>query len=830
MNLSYAWLQAYLPGLKLNSAQAAEQLTMLGLEVDAILPVAHAFTKVVVGQIIAAAPHPDADRLQLCQVDIGDADPLPIVCGAANARNGLKVAVAQVGACLGEKQDFKIKKSKIRGQLSQGMLCSSEELGISESATGILELPADAPIGKDLRLYLNLDDEVLDIDLTPNRGDCASILGVARELAVSQQLRLPQPSTTPKPPSLQQQCAVNLVEPSLAPLFLTQVIQAPAFPHMLPVVWQQRLLRAGLRPVHPIVDVLNLVMLEYGTPLHAYDAKKLQGDLQVQSAVAGTKVTLLDGKSYTLQQQDLVVTDDARVLALAGIMGAEAVAVDHTTTEVVLEAAYFSASQIARSARAHSIHSDSAYRFERGVDYSMQQQALQRVVEMLQQLVPEMASGPIYEQISAEHLPQRQPVVLRQRQISRLLGFRITDKEVEHTLTGLGMQVQIEQRSANPENKTHQTGQVESWQVIPPSWRFDIQLEVDILEELMRVYGYQRLQSVALAWPQQIQQVNTRRSLQSQARCLLAQAGFHEVRSYAFVDSKLNQLFNPQHQPKMVANPLAKEQAAMRTSLWPGLLQAAQYNLNRQHKQVRLFELATCFVPTTDTAEIEQSLHLAGVIVGSRQPQQWSVAEEHVDFYDLKAHVEALLAIYLDAPVTDIAYSCFEAPGEGELPAALHPGQSARVMWQKQHLGYIGKIHPHCFDIYDLNPHFKDIYLFELYLDRLPLPPVVCYQPITSLPSMRRDLALLVPESLRVKTIIEFILNFAQVKLPQAKLQVLPFDQYQDSSLGHLQKSLAISLTFEPTSRTLIDEEINKFIQELVEELQGSLKAQLRGM
>ena len=821
MNVSYAWLQTYLPEISATAEEAADTLTMLGLEVDSVVPVAHAFTKVVVGQIVAIEPHPDADRLKLCQVQIGTAEPLAIVCGAPNARLDLKVAVAQVGARLGAQQDFKIKKSKIRGQVSLGMLCSAAELGLSDSSNGILELAEDAICGSDLRDYLNLDDQILEVDLTPNRGDCASVLGLARELAAAYNIALqhvPEPVVTP---SLSDQVAVKVKEPSAAPCFLTQVVRASNFNQPLPDLWQQRLIRAGLRAVNPVVDILNLVMLEIGTPLHAYDAAKLQGDLQVAYAQDGQQATLLDGKQYTLSATDLVVQDERNVQALAGIMGAQTAEVSAETKELVLEAAYFAPMGIARSARAHGISTDSAYRFERGVDFAMQQTALARVLSMLQQIAPDLEAGPLVKVCSESDVPVRQPVLLRKLQIPRILGFKLADAEVERILVNLGLQLQA---------------CTDGWQVTVPSWRFDLQLEVDMLEELLRGYGYKNLPTTTLSWPQQIKPPQTATMARAYLRQRLCEHGFNEIRSYSFISNELNKLFNPQHEPKLVANPLAQEQAAMRTSLWPGLVQAAQFNLNRQHKQVRLFEMATCFIPQAD-GSYQQQLHLAGLVVGSRLPQQWSAEDQNVDFYDLKAVVEMLLDRYF--PVHErlklpLSYACFsplkDDASARALQTVLHPGQAACINYAHHNLGYIGKVHPQLADKLGLSEGAADMFLFELNLDALPEPQMMSYQTKSRLPSMRRDLALLLPREVTARSLVAAIGEFAVKHLPEVELTMVPFDQYQGEHVAQGQKSLALSLTFQATSRTLVDEEINMFIQQLVDSLQGSIGVRLRGI
>lgn len=821
MKLSYEWIKQYLPEMNLSPNEVAELLTSLGLEVDSCAAVATDFTKVVVGKIIAVEPHPDADRLQLCSVDIGENDPLAIVCGAANARADINVAVALVGANLGN--NFKIKKSKIRGQLSYGMLCSEQELGLAKKSSGILELPNNSPLGKCLREYLDLNDYVIDIDLTPNRGDCASVLGICRELAAALQQQLQQPEITALNTTSSTKIELGIEQPELAPVFSAQVIEGLDLSFPLPILWQQRLLRSGLRSVNPLVDILNLVMLESGVPMHAYDLSSLKGKLQVGYAIAGEEITLLDGKTYTLNANDIVVRDQNQAQSLAGIMGAQSSEVVATTSSVVLEAAYFPPLTIAKSARQHNIHSEASYRFERGVDSRAQEMALQLATSMLTIYQAEnnininISDRSIM--LSEANLPRVAPIKLRERQIKRILGLSLSPEWIDQALSSLGMKLQeVSTDDSNSDSIT------KVWLVEVPSWRFDLNAEYDLMQELLRCHGYQNLPEVTLNWPQQISAPQPFSSATRHGMRLFADLGYHQIISYAFVSAERNQLLAPALNYKEIANPLAKDQAAMRTSLWPGLLSALQYNLDRQQKKIALFEIGACF-SVEKSGRLQQQQNFAAVLYGPVAPEHWSGSETTVDFYDLKSAAERWLSLYIPSQSLKISAAMFTATDH----PALHPGQCAAINYDGQQIGFIGKLDPRCAESLGIKSQYADIFLFEMNLDTLPAPQVTVYQAASRFPAMRRDLSLLSPKDLSTASLLRAIEDMAEQELSEIKLTIMPFDVYIENNVNGAQKSIALHLTFQATSRTLIEEEINKFIQHVVDNLQGNMGLQLRG-
>lgn len=790
MKISTNWLREWVPVAE--PAQAiADRLTMAGLEVDSVTPAAPPFTGVMVAEIIGCEPHPQAERLQVCRVDAGS-ETLQIVCGAPNARAGLKVPLATVGAVLPE--ELRIKKAKLRGVESFGMLCSARELGLSEDAAGLLELPADAPVGADIRDYLGLDDFIIEADLTPNRSDCLSLRGIAREVGALTASAV-EPAPVQAVPALHEGAlSVRLEAPAACPRYVGRLLRGVDNKVRSPIWLQERLRRAGVRSLSLVVDVTNYVMIELGQPMHAFDSHKLQGAIVVRPARAGESLKLLNGETVELREDTLVIADEARALALAGVMGGESSAVDVDSRDIFLESAFFAPTALAGRARQYGLHTESSHRFERGVDPSIQRQAIERATQLIIQLAGG-EPGPVVEAVAEADLPQQPKVELRAERARRLLGVEIPPAEVEAILARLGMR---------PE-KTPQ-----GWQVQVPTFRFDIALEVDLIEELARVWGYSRIpvrrssgQGVMMAQPES--RVSVRR-----LRHLLADRGYQEAITYSFVEPALQAALDPEHTPVALANPISADLSVMRTSLWPGLVRALLYNQNRQQQRIRLFETGLRFRGSLD--ELSQAPTIAGVATGLRHPEQWGEPATPVDFYDVKADVEALLALSGEP-------SAFRF--QPETHPALHPGQSARIYRGDTAIGWLGALNPEVAKRLDLAGF---TFVFELTLADVTAARVPRFAPSSRFQANRRDLAVLVPEGVAAGELIEQVEAAAGELLQNAFV----FDIYRGAGIEAGRKSLAIGLILQHSSRTLTDEDVDGLIARVVERLKRELGATLR--
>ena len=792
MKFSEKWLREWVDP-PVSTEELAHQLTMAGLEVDAVEPVAGAFSKVVVGRVLKVEAHPDADKLRVCEVDVGGDEPLPIVCGAANVREGLRAPVALVGAKL--PGGFKIKKSKLRGVPSHGMLCSASELGLAEQSEGLMELPDDAPVGADLREYLDLDDVTIELGLTPNRGDCLSIAGVAREVGVLNRVPVEGPEIPPQANAIKDTLTVHLEAPEDCPRYVGRIIRGIDPAATTPLWLQEKLRRSGLRSLGPVVDVTNYVLLELGQPMHAFDLARIAGGIHVRRATAGEKLTLLDGQEVTLTEGTLVIADDHRPLALAGIMGGAESAVQDATTDIFLESAWFAPQAIAGRARSYGLHTDSSHRFERGVDPELQLQALERATFLLLEIVGGQA-GPVIEQVVSEHLPRRAPVRLREARIERVLGTAIAGDEVADTLSRLGMRVEAGEGG---------------WQVTPPPFRFDIAIEVDLIEEVGRIHGYDNLPETTPAVPLRMPERPEARVPLARIRERLVDLGYAEAITYSFVDPDLQKRLDPDHPAIELANPIASDMAVMRTSLWPGLLQAAKYNLNRQQNRLCLFECGLRFI--RQDSEIKQEMMVSGVLSGSVAPQQWGISPRNVDFFDAKGHVEALLE--LTGRRADFTFKADSHP-------ALHPGQSAAIVHaDRGTVGRVGALHPAQASALGLS---QEVYLFELQADILQSGEVPKYRPLSKYPSIRRDIALVVDADIPAETVLEAIREAGAEHLTDIEL----FDVYTGEGIDLGRKSLALGLTLQDLSRTLKDTEVEAEVNHILDVLKNKLGATLR--
>ena len=808
MKISEQWLREWV-NPDLNTAELGHKLTMAGLEVDAIEPVAPAHSGVVVGRILSAEKHPDADKLQVCQVDVGalSDEPLQIVCGAKNARKDLLVACAMINAVL--PGDFKIKKSKLRGVQSFGMLCSEKELGLADSADGIMELPADAPIGTSINDYLQLNDVSIELGVTPNRGDCFSMAGIARETGVITQQTVNSVEITEQVATIDDTINIHIEAKEACPRYAGRIIKNINTKAETPLWMQEKLRRCGSRSISPLVDITNYVMIELGQPMHAFDLSKIQGGITVRMATAGEKLTLLDGQEISLNADNLVISDDNQALALAGIMGGESSAVSDDTRDILLESAFFAPDKIIGKARSHGLHTDSSHRFERGVSPQLQVQAIERAT----QLILDIAGGEvgaIAEQCSAEYIPKASTILLKKEKITRVLGIVIDDKTVKDVLKRLEMTVLDCEYG---------------WMVTAPAFRFDIEYDVDLVEEIGRIYGYDNLPMTLPHGSVEMAACSEDHINESKVKDLLVNLGYQEAITYSFVEPKIQKLITPDNPGIRLSNPISEDLSEMRTSLWPGLIGALVYNQNRQQNRIRLFEMGSRFVPVgavqtkTEQSETDllQEVMIAGIINGSAFPEQWGEKTRAIDFFDLKADVEALLSLGGDL----LSYR-FVA----EKHSALHPGQSARIYKDNQAVGWMGTLHPSVAKSMDVK---STCILFELDFGAISAAKVPNFKILSKFPAIRRDIAIIVGEDVESSAIINCIRQTTQKTLSQeSNVAVELFDVYIGEGVGAGKKSLAVSLTLQEQSRTLKDDEIETLIHAVLSDLEQQYGAKLR--
>jgi phenylalanyl-tRNA synthetase beta chain len=793
MKLSEQWLREWVKP-PLTVQQIAEQLTLAGLEVEAINPVAGYFNHVVVGHIISVSPHPQVTRLQVCQVDKGDGRLLSIVCGASNARAGLKVAVACLGATL--PNDILIKEVNLRGVVSQGMLCSSKELGLTEESEGILELPEDAPIGQDLHDYLQLADHELNIHLTPNRGDCLSVKGVARELAALTEQPLHQLTITPVPANISDKMAITVESFADCPRYLGRIIRDINQQAKTPLWMIERLRRSGCRSIHPVVDVTNYVLLELGQPLHAFDLARLDAEIIVRRARAGEKLNLLDGKDVILDKETLLIADKTQVQAIAGVMGGSYSAITNTSSDIFLESAFFNPSLLAGRARHYGVSSESAYRFERGVDPDLTTAAIERATQLLIDIVGGKVGPVVEHQVTSEK--QESTIILRQARVKKILGISLSEHEIENILHRLGL------------TTTQLATAEKSWQVRSPPWRFDLAIEADLIEELARVHGYQQIPfSVGCAPLHFLPDAETVLPI-NRLRQLLLDRDYHEAISYSFISPQLHHLIAPQEPPLSLVNPISHELSIMRSSLWPGLLNAALYNQKRQQARVRLFETGLCF--QTHDEKIIQESRLAAIATGYQVAEQWALTKKTIDFFTVKADLEALLR--LTGKLSAIKFVPDRHP-------ALHPGQTSKIIQGDTQLGYLGALHPKLLTELDL---LGPVYLFEIALTALSQTNLPCFKPFSKFPVVRRDISFWIDEKFPAQAILEQVKTTAGAWLKDTYL----FDVYHDKKKEPDKRSLALALLWQHPSRTLVDAEVDELLDSVITELGQHFVIQLR--
>ena len=790
MKFSEKWLRGWV-NPQVSRDELVARLSMAGLEVDSVTPAAGQFSGIVVGEVLSTEQHPDADKLRVCQVSNGS-ETFQVVCGAPNVRPGLKIPFAMIGAEL--PGDFKIKKAKLRGVESNGMLCSAAELQISEENDGLLELAADAPVGQDIRVYLDLDDASIEVDLTPNRGDCLSLAGLAREVGALYGAPVTRPTVPAIAPGIDDVRPVDVLAPAACPRYLGRVIRNVDLSRPTPLWMVERLRRSDVRSIDAAVDITNYVMIELGQPLHAFDLAEINGGIRVRMAEEGEKLVLLDGQEVALRADTLVIADHDRALAIAGVMGGEHSGVAATTKDIFLESAFFEPISVAGKARSYGLHTDASHRYERGVDSQLAREAMERATGLLLDIVGGEA-GPIIETVSPEHLPNIAPVTLRAERITQMLGMEMDSAEVEQLLNGLGLKT---------------SGEAGQWQVEVPSHRFDISLEVDLIEELARLYGYNRL---PVRYPQARLAPQARSEVRGELpalRRLLVARGYQEAITYSFIDPKQFELFNPGVEPLLLANPISSDMAAMRVSLWPGLVKALQHNLNRQQDRVRLFESGQRFVG--QLGDLKQHPMLAGVVCGSRLPEGWANGRDTIDFFDVKADVEAVLGF--SGSLDDFTF----VPGKHP---ALHPGQTARIERDGVEVGYLGALHPELVKTLGLD---RTVYVFELVLADVVEGRLPKFYELSRFPEVRRDLALIAGRDVAASAVLDVIRENAGEWLTDLRL----FDVYQGKGIDPDRKSLAVGLTWQHPSRTLNDDEVNATTQNILTSLEQRLNTTLR--
>ncbi|TBM04067.1 phenylalanine--tRNA ligase subunit beta [Hafnia paralvei] len=794
MKFSELWLREWV-NPAISSEALSEQITMAGLEVDGVEPVAGGFNGVFVGEVVECGQHPNADKLRVTKVNVGGERLLDIVCGAPNCRKGLKVAVATIGAVL--PGDFKIKAAKLRGEPSEGMLCSFSELGISEDHDGIIELPADAPIGTDIREYLQLNDHTIEISVTPNRADCLGIIGVARDVAVLNKLALNEPAMDAVPAAIHDTFPITVESPEACPRYLGRVVKGINVKAATPLWMREKLRRCGIRSIDPVVDVTNYVLLELGQPMHAFDLNRLEGGIVVRMAKEGEKLTLLDGNEATLSSDTLVIADQQKALAMGGIFGGEHSGVNAETQDVLLECAYFNPLSITGRARRQGLHTDASHRYERGVDPALQAKAMERATRLLLDICGGHA-GPVIDVTNEAALPKRATITLRREKLDRLIGHHVVDAQVTDILERLGCKVSF----AN-----------NTWQAVAPSWRFDMEIEEDLVEEVARVYGYNNIPDVPVKADLIMTSHREANLPLKRVKTMLVDRGYQEAITYSFVDPKIQALLHPSEASLILPSPISVEMSAMRLSLWSGLLSAVVYNQNRQQSRVRLFETGLRFVPdSAANLGIRQDVMLAGVIAGNRYEEHWNLERQVVDFYDLKGDLEAILD--LTGKLDDVQFKAEKNP-------TLHPGQSAAIYLAGKRVGFIGVVHPDLERKLDLNGRTV---VFEIEWEALAERRIPQAREISRYPANRRDIAVVVAENVPAEDILA---ECKKVGVNQV-VGVNLFDVYRGKGVAEGYKSLAISLVLQDTTRTLEEEEIAATVAKCVEALKQRFQASLR--
>ena len=789
MKFNEGWVREWVDP-PIDTEALVARLTAVGLEVESVTPVAGSIKHVTVAEVVGVAPHPGADKLSLCEVDDGGGETHRVVCGAPNVRPGLRSAFARVGARLPD--GSKIRKTRIRGEVSEGMLCSARELGLGEEADGILELDAGGPLGEDLVERLGLDDVVVEVGLTPNRGDCLSIAGIAREIALACRVAMPRRGRAEVvQPRIDDVLPVTLDAPRRCPRYVGRVVRGIDPGAGSPLWMRERLRRCGVRPLSAVVDVTNYVMLELGQPMHAFDLGRLDAGIRVRNGREGESLALLDGSVIELDGEALVIADESKPVALAGIMGGLESGVTGTTRDVLLESAWFEPRTIALEARRRGMHTDASHRFERTVASDLQREAMERATKLLID-VAGGEPGPIVEAADGEHAPRAEPVALRAARIRRVLGAEVPAHEVHDILIRLDMQVE-------------ETGA--GWIVTPPPHRPDIGIEVDLIEEIARVAGFENLPETVPAAGLNVAARAEDAVDMARIRGRLVDRGYHEAVTYSFVDAALQARVAPALDGVALTNPIASDMGVMRTTLWPGLIGAAMYNVNRQQSRIRLFETGLVFI--SDGGRIHQPGMIGAIAVGPVVPEQWAHPSRMVDFYDVKGDVEALLA--LSGRVAEFI---------ADTHPALHPGQTAAIVRCGERIGAIGTLHPALASELRL----PGAVLFELRFDSVNTGILPKFKALSRFPAVRRDLSLMLPETLSASAVRECVEQAGVGVLENVDL----FDVYVGEGIDSGVKSISLALIFQSRSRTLGDTEVNTALSVILDSLTRKLGVALR--
>jgi len=795
MKFSENWLREW-TSPEWDTNTLSEELSLAGLEVDGVEPVAGTFNNVVVGHVVSIEKHPDADKLNVTQVDVGEEENLQIVCGAKNVRPSQKVCCAKVGAKL--PGDFKIKKAKLRGVPSHGMLCGATEIGLPDDGVdGLYILPADAPIGMDVRDYLDLDDSSIDVDLTPNRADCFSVMGIARDVHAISNAPFAVPFTETSPAG-DKPCSVDIqiADSNACPKYLGCVVTGFDAQATTPLWMKQRLERSGLRPLSLVVDITNYVLLEMGQPMHAFDLAKLQGAVQIRYANEGEKLTTLDEKEIVLASDTLVIADDSGAIALAGVMGGLSTSVTDETSEIFFECAHFSRLSIVGKARKYGLHTDSSMRFERGVDPQLPERALNRALALFTEIAGGEVSS-VKSIIDEASLPKAQTIELRKATISDRLGVEIDDSVVEEIFERL--QFGIEKTG---------TG----WMMSAPSFRFDMAIEMDLIEEIGRVYGYNNLPETPVHAPMTLNELPESEQELMALKNALVQRGYNEVVTYSFVEEKKQKLIAPDLPYVLVQNPISDDMKAMRTTLFPGLLQSIAYNQNRQQPRVRIFESGLVFYKNDqDSTGATQIPMVGGAIVGKMAASGWDEADRAVDFFDLKGDVETLLR--MSHQLGKIRFERCNNP-------ALHPGQSAALVKEGKEIGIMGQLHPSLVKEMGVS---GNVFMFQIRQDAILTMDVPAASAISKFPETQRDLAFVIDESVEVQKLLDAVNVESQI-LKTVEI----FDIYRGQGIEAHQKSVALTLKIQHQDRTLEDAEVDELVEVILKSAEENVDAKLR--
>jgi phenylalanyl-tRNA synthetase beta chain len=796
VKVTYSWLKEYVPLAA--PAEVAEQLTLAGLEVESVDPVAPPFSGVVVGLVLESGRHPDAEKLSLCQVTTDGTNRLQIICGAKNVRAGLKVAVAMVGAHL--PNDMIIKRAKLRGLESNGMLCSARELGLGDEHEGIMELADSLPLNQDLRAALDLDDAVLEVNATPNRGDCMSVFGIARDYAAAQERRYLAARIDPITARGTAAFPVTLEAPAACPIFASRVIRGVKSAAVSPAWLRERLRRVGLNSISPIVDVTNYVMMDLGQPMHAYDLARLREGIRVRAAKPGERLTLLDDKEYVLDPDFLVIADASGAIGLAGVMGGRATAISNTTSDVLLESAHFAPDAIVGRARRLGLFTDASQRFERGVDPSLPPLAIERATALLVQIVGG-EPGPVQltRAPAGGGADVEEWVNLRRTRLAKILGASVPDEEVHALLSAVSGRIEISS-----------TG----WRVRRPPHRFDIRIEEDLIEEVARLRGFDSIAESHAIAPQIAGPSTESRVASDRLLTAMADRGYREVITYSFVDPSLQQQLFPETLSLRLTNPISADLGDMRVSLWTGLVQTCRENLRRQQTRVRLFEIAKKFHVRNEErgGELQEIETLAGIATGARWPEQWGSAREALDFYDVKGDVQGVLAL-----TGDVSSLRFEA----ETLGCLRPGRSARIYRGSTPVGWLGELHPQVVNSLNLP---TTVFLFELEIKEAFACNPLQYKKVSKFPTVRRDLAIVIDESVPLAVLQENVTVSASGLLSELRV----FDVYRGPGIETGRKSIALGLILQDSSRTLTDVDADAVVTTVVKRLRDQLSATIR--